>query len=339
MHYHLTAIARLKVEDGRLDEALDLYEEAVTLCRRTRHLEGLTTTLRVRGDVLLNLERYEEALPDLEEAADLYSRMHDLPSEAQMRRGTAVARAALGNPCTAFDAWERALELARGIEDPDLEIEALEGIGGLLRRTDPAGSLRSYESALSLIEGSADRQRIGSLRYTIGILRWEFGAYEDALRSFEDAYEDLSDAGDSLHAGLVLNSIGRTLRDLGRFDEAKARLEEAIALNERNGERLLVAHALSTLGDVALDSEDPEEAIERFTGALALRKKLGDETGQAWVLCSLVRAQLARGAAGAAGAGYYLAEARDIAASTGDAELIRRCEALRIEVARVESEA
>ena len=280
MHYHLTAIARLKVEDGEVEEALALYDEAVSQCRRTRHNEGLSTSLRVRGDVLLNLERYGDALSDLQEAADLYALMHDLPSEVGMRRGVAVAQTALGNREAASEAWARTLRLARKMGNREVEIEALEGKAALARRDDPASALRDFEAALRLVEESDDLEKLGNLRYTIGILRWEFGAYEDALGSFEQAFDDLSRAGDDLHAGLVLNSIGRTLRDLGRFPEARARLEEAIALNERTGERLLLSHALMTLGDIALDTGGADEAVERFRAALELRAALGDDAGR-----------------------------------------------------------
>ncbi|MFV1987010.1 MAG: tetratricopeptide repeat protein [Gemmatimonadota bacterium] len=337
MHFHVMALARLDIEEGRMDEALTSYQEAIDLCRRTRHIEGLTTSLRVRGDVLLNLGRHAEALSDLEEAASLYEHLEDQPGQAVMLRGVAQAREALGDAAGALEAWQQTRVLGEGLDDPDLTLLAAEGVARLLRREDPSGSLEAYETALALTLDGGDLAKIGGLRYSIGILRWEFGAYDDALVSFEQAYEDLSAAPDLPHAGLVLNSIGRTLRDLGRFDDALSRLDASIELNQTTGEKLLVAHAQATAGDVLLDSGNPEDAIERFEAALEIRKQLDDLTGQGWVLCSLAKAQLARGSS--EGAAYYLAEVEDIASRSNDPELQGRCDAIRVELQTRDREA
>jgi tetratricopeptide (TPR) repeat protein len=330
MHFHLTALARLDIEEGRIEEALETYGEAVELCRRTRHLEGLTTSLRVRGDVLLNLGRHAEALSDLEEAVDLYEHLEDRPGQALMLRGVAQAREAVGDAEGALEAWRRTRVLGEELDDPQLTLPAAEGVARLLRRENPSESLKAYEAALALTLDGGDLAKIGGLRYSIGILRWEFGAYEDALGSFEQAYEDLTAAADLPHAGLVLNSIGRTLRDLGRFDDALGRLDASIELNQTTGEQLLVAHAQATAGDVLLDAGNPKDAIKRFEAALEIRKRLDDLSGQGWILCSLAKAQLARGSA--EGAAYYLGEADDIASHSDDPELQRRCDAIRVEL-------
>ncbi|MDX1395348.1 MAG: tetratricopeptide repeat protein [Gemmatimonadota bacterium] len=331
-HFHLTAMARLRFEDGHIDDALALYGESVALCRRTRHLDGLSTSLRLRGTVLLGLERYEEAIPDLEEAAELYAHMQDLPSEAAMLRALGKAFEALGCRPDALEAWRAAVDRARGVDDPTLAREALEGVARLSRDEDPAASLKAYEAALGLVLETGDRAKIGSLRYMIGILRWEFGAYQDALGSFEKAYEDLLAAGDTRHAGLALNSVGRTLRDLGRFDEAIRRLEESARLNEANGERLLVAHAVSTLADTLLDAGDPGAAAERYRESLEIREAIGDAAGRGWTLLGLAKAHLARGKSD--GATYFLDDALDVAGETGDMELRRQCETLRARLAQ-----
>ena len=278
-HFNLTALARLTLREGRVEEALDLYREATDLCRRTRHMEGLPTSLRLLGEMLLNLDRHEEALPNLEEAAEMYEGMRDRTAAALMRRGVAVAREALGQRDRALDAWEKTREIAESIEDSSLQLEAAEGVGRLLKGVDSAGALRAYEGALELARSVGATDKIGGYVYSIGTLRWGLGAYDEALRDFEAAYDALVAAGLSGEAGLALNSIGRTLRDLGRLEEAKTRLVAATEFNQRNGETLLEAHALATLGDVHLDAGEPSEAAARFTAALDLRKTLDDEPG------------------------------------------------------------
>jgi len=325
VHYHMTAIARIHIDEGRIDEGLALYRESAEVVRRARHLERLGNSARLLGDVLLNLERYEEALPSLEEAADIYTRIKN-GAAAAMWRGVAIAREALDRD-DAHEAWATAAEIADEIGDTALSVEAHEGRGRTTRATDPVGSLRAYRMALERAADLGDPKRRGGLCYKVGVLHWESRAYEEALASFEAACEEFEEAGDRPDLGLALNSAGRTLRDLGRLGDARARLEEAVALNRESGERLLEAHALATLGDVLLDIGDLAAAGERFTDALDIRRSLDDLAGQGWMLCRLARVQAARGARD--GVAYYASEAADIASRCGDAELQRECEALQ----------
>ena len=335
MHYHLTAIARIHLEEGRIEEGLALYRESAELTRRVRNLAAFAIASHLLGDTLLKLERYEEALPSLVESAETYARIKDRASAAAMWRGVAVAREALGH-ADARDAWALAAELADATGNRLLGAEAYEGLARVLRRAEPTASLRAFESALERAETLEDPALRGGLRYRIGLLHWDARRFEEALRSFESACEDLAEGGDRAHLGLAANSAGRTLHELGRLEDARRRLEESVTLNRDSGERLLEAHALATLGDVLLDSGDPQSAATRFTRALEIRSSLGDLPGQGWMLCRLARAQLALGSPD--GVSYYLSEAEEIASSGGDGELQRECASLRGAVDSMDAE-
>ena len=47
--FHLTSIAHLELQLGRIDEALRTYQQAITLSRRAHHAEGLAQSLRTLG--------------------------------------------------------------------------------------------------------------------------------------------------------------------------------------------------------------------------------------------------------------------------------------------------
>lgn len=327
LHWHLTGIARIYLEDGRIEESLELYREAVELTREARHLGGLANSLRLLGDVLHNLDRHEEALPHLEEAAELFAGLQDAASEMAVRRDAAKAREALGQREAALEAWEKTRELAELLDDRATELDSLEGEARLLGADDPAAAVRRYRRAVELAGRMGKLARRGRLRYTLGILHWQSGAYDAALESLESALGDLEEVGNRVDAGLVLNSIGRTLRDLGRPDEASERLEAALGVNRETGQRLLEAHALATLGDVHLDQGDTDAAARRFEEALEIRSELDDPAGRGWMLERLARVQAARGSS--AGVAYYLEEAEEIASRLDDRDLDKACEALR----------
>jgi len=326
MHYHMIGIARIHLEEGHIEEGLALYRESAEVMRRSRHLEGLAVSTRLLGETLLRLERYEEALPSLLEAAEAYARIKDRPSTAGMWRGVARAREALGH-ADAVDAWAKTAELADATGDAALAVEAHEGWGRALERDDTAAALREYRTAFEKAAELDDPGLRGRLGYRVGVLHWQAGRYDEALPAFEAACEALETAGDRANLGLALNSAGRTLHDLGRRDEARRRLEEAVELNRRTRERLLESQALAALGDVLLADGDPRAAAERFAEALRIRAELGDRAGRGWMLLRLANAQRALGSP--EGVAYYLSEAEEIATAIAEAEFERELRSLR----------
>lgn len=323
MHYHLTAIARLYVEQGRIEEALELYRQSVEMTRKLRHLEGLSTSLRMLGEVLMHLDRYEEALPVLEEAAGVYERMFDPVAAAKMWRGAGRSAELMGEAERGLAAWRSVGRLARQEGLPDLEVVALEGVARLLAPTDPEGATAAWEDALEL-DAELGGERAGSIQYAIGLLHWKRGQLDEALRRFESAYASLADTEARADAGLALNSIGRALLDLGRLEEARERLLAAVRFQEASGERLLEAHALATLAEVELADGQPERAGERFGEALGIREDLKDARGTGWMFEGLARVQRALGSE--SGVRYFVAEAREIASRIGDRELAKACD-------------
>jgi tetratricopeptide (TPR) repeat protein len=322
--FHLTSIAHIRLQEGRLDDSLRLYQEAVDLSRHARHAEGLAQSLRVLGEVLFALGRGGEALPYLQEAAQLLEQMQDREGEAVMRRHAAVVLERSGDP-DAMAEWECVRALSRAAGDAHAELDALEGIARATRASSPSSdaAIHCFEDSLTLASRLGERRREAALHNTLGVLHWEQGGFVKALTHYEAALGLLRDLGDSVHEGLTLNSIGVTLSRLRRYEEARTALEDAVSVNHRTGERLLEAHGLAALGEIAETLGRFDAALGYFAGALALRRALDDRPGEGWMQHRLARA---RGLAGdAAGARAAAEDAARIAAECGDAALRRAC--------------
>jgi tetratricopeptide (TPR) repeat protein len=229
-----------------------MYQEAVDLSRRARHVDGLAQALRMRGEVLFTIGRDEEALGQLAEAAQLFAQIEDREAEASLRRQVALILERRAHP-DAVAAWQRVRALAVDAGDTDGELAALEGIARATR-TQAGGAeaaIGRFEEALTLAARLGEHRREASLRNTLGILEWERGAYAAALAHYEAALGLLRALGERAHEGLILNSIGVTLQRMHRYDEARTVLEDALAVNRETGQRLLEGHSLKALANVA----------------------------------------------------------------------------------------
>ena len=320
--FHLTSIAHIQLQLGQIDRALETYRIAVDLSRRARHADGLVQSLRMLGNALLGLARYDEALPYLEEAAQLFGQLEDRVSEAEMRSG--IARILeRGSPDAAVEAWNTVLALHRRRGDVKSELDAREGLARALRAKGPDASIPAFESALALAAMIGDRAREATLGNVLGILEWQRGHHADALRHYESVLALIRGDANRAHEVLVLNSLGACLTELGRPDEARTVLTESVALSREIGERQLESHALSVLGHVLLNSRDFGRATECFEQSLAIRRAIGDRVGEGWMYLRLADLKEQIGDSGGALADYT--HATIAAAETGDNALSVAC--------------
>jgi tetratricopeptide (TPR) repeat protein/class 3 adenylate cyclase len=322
--FHLTSIAHIHLQEGRLSDCLRLYQEAVEFSRRARHADGLAQSLRMLGEVLFGMGRDEDALPHLQDAAQLFTQLEDREAEAAMRRHIAELLERRAHP-DAIAAWQRVHALARAAGDTDAELAALEGIARATRSLDASADAATgcFEDAVALAARLGDHQREAVLRNTLAILQWERGAYAEALAHYEAGLRLVRRSGNRVHEGLTLNSIGVTLGRLHRYEEARTALEEALAVNRQSGERLLEAHTLAALGDVARETGRLAAAAAYFDASLSMRRDMNDRRGEGWMLHHLGRTRALDG--DAAGGDALLSEAARIAAECGDTALASAC--------------
>jgi tetratricopeptide (TPR) repeat protein/class 3 adenylate cyclase len=319
--FHLTAIAHIQLAEGRLEEAVGTYQEAVSVARRARYAEGLAQSLRPLGELLAGIGRPAEALPYLREAAELFGQLGNPQQEAEVWRKTAETAEQAEEPDEALTAWSRTRSLAETIGDDSTVVDALERIARLGDDT---------AAAAALAEG-LERARIGQLAgreaallNSLAILDWQRGAFRDALGRYEAALAIFQQLDDEVHAGLILNSLAATLRAMGRSAESRARLEEALTVNRSSGQRLLEGHSLAGLGELCLEADEPEQAFEHFEASLTIRREIGDRTGEGWMNHFLARTcgRLALDER----ARQHDRAARAIATELADAELLIACE-------------
>lgn len=334
--YQLTIRAQILLEQGRVEESIECYRDAIGMHRsglsrlgavgqpQVQGLAGLPGLLRRLGETLVALQREEEALPYLEEAVSFFVQSEDRETEALLRLKVAMVHEGQGRAAAAQVAWEQVRALCHGTVNAAEECEALKGLARMARRQgDDGRALPFYREALRLAEQAADEARQGELHNTIGILMWKRGGYAEALMHYEQAHRIFEGRDDLTHAGLMLNSIGATLRKLGRSEEAIRRLEEAIRLHRRTQQRLLEGHALAVLGDVYVGMDRHAEAVPCYTASLRLRGDIGDRRGEGWMLHRLARSYAAQGQRERSR--KTAAQATVIAAEVGDEKLSKTC--------------
>jgi tetratricopeptide (TPR) repeat protein len=338
-NYQLTLRAQIHFEQGRMEESIRCYQEVIDIHRaeqstsgaaKSPHapgLAGLAGALRTLGEILVVLQRGEEAIPYLQEAAAHCGVLGDSETEALLRSRVAVAHEEQERYGRAQLEWEQVAALCRSSRDPGGESRAMEGQGRIARRQgEIERAISSYRDALRLAEAAGDEVKQGELHNTLGILAWHRQAYEDALMYYQHALGIYEERDDPAHAGHVLASIGATLLKLEKPEEALQRLEEAIQMHRRGHQRQLEAYALGVMGDVHLSVGRHTEALTCFGESLRLRLEIDDRKGEGWMLLRLARVHDVLGQRDRSRT--TAARAAAIAVEIGDEELTNGCRSL-----------
>lgn len=234
---NLSQLLRAGVEfhtDGRLDKAKTIYEQIIQVsprnssalhllgviaCQQKEYEKGvgligkaLTIGPQVpayynsRGNALLALRRFNEAIDDYDKAIALRPDYAD----AHNNRGNAVLE--LGKFEEAIRHYDRAIELKAGYADAyNNRGNALLKLGRFLE------AIKSYDSAVEL------RPNLAEAHFNRGNAFLKLRQFGEAIRAYDEAVALKSDYAEA-H-----NNRGGALKELERFEEAIGAYEMAIA--------------------------------------------------------------------------------------------------------------
>jgi serine/threonine protein kinase/tetratricopeptide (TPR) repeat protein/class 3 adenylate cyclase len=329
-----SSMASLYWERGEVDESIRVCDEIVSLTRGLDMRRELGQALSTLSQRLLAIDRFNEALPHLEEAAAIFARLGE--TTEHVRTLTSIAyvyeRCAL-NPDQTLAAWGTVRTLRYDQSDLPGQLEALEGMARVARNQarDPESALVYLRRAIELSAQGGVAAKEGELLNTDGIVRWGQRDYAGALESYERALKVFQRIGDKVHAGLMLNSIGVTLGKLGRRDEAVSRLREAIQMHRDSRQELLEGHAFAALGDAFCEVGSYDQAIDHYEQSLEIRLRSSDRRGEGWMLHRLANARLARGDGDRAA--NLLSQALEIADELAEDQLRDSCLRLKSRLA------
>jgi tetratricopeptide (TPR) repeat protein len=144
-----------QMPEADLDQALEMANQAVRMAPRAAPFR------ETRGQILVRLERWSEAITDLEYAN---TRMHEPPSRLAINRSLAAAYRGLGDTATADAYQTKAEQLARQLQQdrpaaalgPEIDLGQLPADEARPGRTEDAPAVDPPDAGDAGSEGSAD---------------------------------------------------------------------------------------------------------------------------------------------------------------------------------------
>ncbi len=298
------AVKQLGLSQSGEAEQWNLSSEFQELKRETsdRHLLRLAERVMFYGLVLLNLEKFEEALECLQFANVVFQAKYDsdhLTIAANFYHiGFALEKTSTSPKSQ--HRLEEALEMLTesfrirklhlNESHPDLEStmlclgrvhHKLGNIGDALNYISDAMKSRNFRiGGTILIADDAD-----SL-FRIGQLQQQSGKFRQALKSFYQCLDIRKIAG-SQHpsVGETLFYIGNLHREIGELDSAQKRFEESLAIARQiDPESIEVADTFFSLGVLHTEQKQFSLALDSYLASLQIQKAKGSKTALAEIL-------------------------------------------------------
>lgn len=232
------ALARLAVDEGEYDDALELLTHSLEVARRAGYQRGegrvlnlIGTVSGLRGDHITAHERFEAALASAVAAGD--DRF-----AASCLSNLASTFFVAGEPDRAVAALEESLALSRTTADEQGEARALANLGFVaMQAGDDALAKSRFERAVSLLRHAGNKRDLARIMNMLGTLEVRSGRDAAAARTvFEESLALAEDVGDQRMTATSLSHLAGLASSEGRHSEAFDLYRRSLPLFVRIGD-------------------------------------------------------------------------------------------------------
>ncbi|MDB4995782.1 MAG: Adenylate cyclase [Myxococcaceae bacterium] len=316
---------------GRNEEALVAFRSMLTRAYRLdQRTKGGAAHSRI-GRLFRETGRLEEATNHLDAALSLFEESKDDRGIASTVDDLGKLHWLRGDYHKALEFTQRALAMRRKIGDRRSIALSLNNLGLVFQDSGQfVQALDSFEQALKIRREIGDLVGVTISLNNLGTVAQDQRDDRRALSLFQEAYEVAKETGDRNRIALVLTNLGETWNRLGDTDKAIYYLKQAEELADELGDKMGLAEAVRGLGKAYLAQRDFTKARECTARAVEIFTEIESRVQMGVALRSLgeVTAAASAGGEGLKSARGYLLKSITIFEEIGnDVELARSCRA------------
>ncbi len=263
----LFRLGRIAWRQGRLDDALELYERARAAAIVLGDDDLRAAIENGVGSVYCQRGIFSQARSAFAVASELAV---SAPLRGRIQINIGALSLLLGDVEEARASYERAVEILDSIDDEEGLTIALHNLAlAHSEEQDWDAAERSFERCLLLAEKRGDRGLIAGATLNQAELSCEAERYAEALERSEKALAIFGELQDESGRAAALRVQGEIYRKMHQLEEAEPRLKEAIRIAGRLQLLTLEAEAARELGMVKVGRGDVTSATKWLRRALA----------------------------------------------------------------------
>ncbi len=262
---------------GRNQEALEVFEEALDIAQCCRSLPLELDALEALADYKRSVSLYDEARTHLEQILELADPQEHAAHVAEVHHKMGLFHHAKGHYEQAVTAYQRALGIRLTLRDPHALQATLTNLGGVYRETGRIDEAeRSYRQAQECCHQHQHVRAESIITNNLGNLHAERAQYTQAISHYHRSLKLYRAIGDLRNATTTLYNLananlrqGNIMAAMGRYEQAR---QNFVKLGSPSGQGL----ALQGLAHVYQKQGLWDKARLCAERALALHQDAGD---------------------------------------------------------------
>jgi predicted ATPase/Tfp pilus assembly protein PilF len=274
--FALEVLGDVALNEGKLEEAEELYQESLTTARDTGDRRMEAASLVDLAQIAMKRGRYDES-------GELFSVSLAISREIQSPQLIAQCLNGLGNVAYfhgdskgAGRLYEQALAAIEAVGDKSLIPIIVSNLGNTAAVLgDHARAKELYERSLEIRKETGSEDGIARSHYLLGHVCMSLGENEESEKHLRESLAILRRIGNKSAAATTLACLGNLMHHVGRLSEAEDFCNESLEIFEALGERWGVALSLAGLGQIAQAGGDTEKAWTLNRRALGVAAEIG----------------------------------------------------------------
>ena len=300
----LTKLGVLYWNIGKLDESIDIYNEALSIAEKAEINEKKEEVLDFikiyefyqASKGYYSQGKHQESIENYERAIALARKTKSEEHEVKCLRGQSITCFALNDIDKFFSLNKEALEIARKLKHKKEEGRCLSNIGYYYSEIDNySQALLHYEEALRIARIVKDYDDESECLTNISEIYIQVGNYEKALEYLKNVLKiDREELKEDFYVAVDLNNIGVTYQKKalhsGNKDDlynALANYEKSLKIAQRNKYTKTEIEILNNMGMVYKDLENYPEALRYFNLGLEKAEQTQDNEEIANILVNI----------------------------------------------------
>ncbi len=282
----LDAQASIKQRLGKLDEAVALLQESVTLADRSAAPWRRSEQRSALAYALYQAQHTERALVVNQEAAALALQAGDLLALSGAMTTDSIVFGALGRVDDELRAANAAIDLARQGGSKRLEVLGIANLADFyLKRADYATALRLSLQALPLAREARDVTSESVALTNAGLAQIHLGQHAQGVQRVREALVLEERTGDLPEMAAIQQELGLALERTGHLQEAWAALNEHRRLSDEVFQRQQQRAVLELQESFEAEQRQREMALRQTDNKLKEEQLLGHNLQQSlWAL-------------------------------------------------------
>jgi CHAT domain-containing protein/Tfp pilus assembly protein PilF len=262
---------------GHYSKAVEYYQQALKISEQLESVPAMSQDHGNLGLSYTGLGRIDVALQHFEEALKLAEQAGMRQEQGLWLRGKANAQIKSGRYDLGLESHRAALEIYAEVDAQPLLVEALHDMGQLyLELGDPGSAEQYFQRALELARSIDLSRGITINLIALGDVQYFHERLEEAAAFYFQAAQRCKETGEQGIQGEALLRLARAHRLQQGFEQARQEAGEALAIARETGARTTEAMALLTQAELDREQANVKSALGRYAEAEKLSAAIAD---------------------------------------------------------------